>query len=117
MTDSTQPIVQLSAMQQAANEAVLLLKKLANTDRLMLLCKLAEREMNVSELEEELQIFQPTLSQQLGILRRDGLVDSRREGKQIYYRMTNTQVMAVIQVLYQLYCVPKQAGQSEQSGS
>lgn len=106
--------VNLSQMQLSAEQAVQLLKKLANSDRLMLLCQLAHREMNVSELEDALQIFQPTLSQQLGVLRREGLIEPRREGKQIYYRMGNPQVLAVIQVLYTLFCQQDiQSGQGD----
>ena len=81
-----------------------LLKTLGNPDRLLLLCQLAQGERHVSELEELLGITQPTLSQQLAVLRREGLVDTRREGKQIYYRISSHEALAVIQTLYQLFC-------------
>ena len=73
-------------------------------DRLLLLCKLTQGEFCVSDLEEELGIRQPTLSQQLGVLRQEGLVATRREGKHIHYTIASAEAMAVLQVLYQLYC-------------
>jgi len=94
----------LGAMQIAASRACGLLKVLANPDRLLLLCQLAQGEHCVSELESALGIQQPTLSQQLGVLREEKLVDTRREGKQIFYRIASQEAMAVMQVLYELFC-------------
>lgn len=96
--------IDVKQLQAAADRAQSLLKVLANRDRLMLLCQLAEGERNVGELEERLGILQPTLSQQLGVLRREGMVETRREGKQVYYRIASTEAMAVIGTLYQLFC-------------
>lgn len=92
---------QLRANADAASQ---LLKALANPDRLLLLCQLSQGERNVSELEALLGIQQPTLSQQLAVLRREGLVATRREGKQIYYRISSPAALAVIDTLYQLFC-------------
>lgn len=86
-----------------------LLKALGNPDRLLLLCQLVEGEMNVGELERRLGIVQPTLSQQLGVLRREGLVDTRRDGRQIYYSISSPQAMAIIGTLYELYCADQTA--------
>lgn len=88
----------------AAAEACGLLKVLANPDRLLLLCQLTQGELCVSELEATVGIQQPTLSQQLGVLRDEALVRTRREGKQIYYSIASSEALAVMQVLYQLYC-------------
>lgn len=103
MQDKT---MDLAAMRVAAEKARGLLKVLSNPDRLMLLCQLTQGEHCVSELEQALGIQQPTLSQQLGVLRDERLVATRRDGKQIYYSITSTEAMAVMQVLYQLYCQP-----------
>lgn len=100
----------LAAMRVAAEKARGLLKVLSNPDRLLLLCQLTQGEHCVGDLEQILGIQQPTLSQQLGVLRDERLVETRREGKQIYYRITSDEAMAVMQVLYQLYCQPKQGG-------
>jgi ArsR family transcriptional regulator len=96
--------IDLQRLQGAADRAQALLKALSNRDRLMLLCQLAEGERNVGELEASVGIAQPTLSQQLGVLRREGLVATRREGKQIYYRIVSVEARAVIDTLYQLFC-------------
>lgn len=92
------------AMAAAAARACALLKTLGNTDRLLLLCQLTRGEFCVGELESMLGIQQPTLSQQLGVLREERLVETRREGKQIYYSLASREAAAVMQVLYQLYC-------------
>ena len=94
----------LQDMQAAATRACALLKTLGNPDRLLLLCQLTQGEFCVSEFESMLGIRQPTLSQQLGVLREEKLVNTRREGKQIYYSLASKEAVAVLQVLYQLYC-------------
>ena len=94
----------MRAMRLAATKAGGLLKALANPDRLLLLCQLSHGEHCVSELEEVLGIQQPTLSQQLGVLREERLVITRREGKQIFYSIASKQALAVMQVVYQQFC-------------
>lgn len=89
---------------RAAAAACALLKSLANPDRLLLLCELAQRECNVGQLEQALGIAQPTLSQQLAVLRDAQLVDTRREGKHIYYRIASEEALAVLQVLHAQFC-------------
>jgi DNA-binding transcriptional ArsR family regulator len=101
MTPST---LDTDALRCAAGEAVGLLKLLANEDRLLLLCHLSQGEYCVSDLEAQLSIEQPTLSQQLGVLRRQGLVNTRRQGKHIYYSAAPGHSLEVLQVLYRLYC-------------
>ena len=91
-------------MRCAADEACRLMKVLSNADRLLLLCQLAEGEKRVGELETLLGIVQPTLSQQLGVLRDEELVATRREGKNIYYRISSPAALQVMQLLYALYC-------------
>jgi len=62
----------------------------------------------VGEIEALLGITQPTLSQQLTVLRAEGLVITRREGKHIYYRVTSPQALAVLEVLYEQFCSQKE---------
>lgn len=80
------------------------LKALANPHRLLILCHLAEGEMSVGELEQLLKLRQPTLSQQLARLREDALVETRRAGKMIYYRLASNEARQVIELLYELFC-------------
>lgn len=95
------------ALRAAALQAGGLLKALANPDRLLLLCQLTQGEQSVGALEAALDIRQPTLSQQLGVLRQEGHVATRREGKQIFYSVASPEALAVLQLLYQIYC-PKE---------
>jgi DNA-binding transcriptional ArsR family regulator len=105
--NATGAALDLNAMRAAAAQATGLLKVLGNPERLLLLCQLSQGEYCVGELEEMLGIAQPTLSQQLGVLRTEELVATRREGKQIYYRIASEPAMAVMQVLYQQFCDPR----------
>jgi DNA-binding transcriptional ArsR family regulator len=100
------PALDLDALRAAADQACRLMKVLSNPDRLLLLCQLAAGEKRVSELEELLSIVQPTLSQQLGVLREEGLVNTRREGKSIIYQIASPQALAVMGVLYEQFCHP-----------
>ena len=91
-------------MQASADEACKLMKVLSNSDRMMLLCEIGQGEKCVSELEDALDLHQPTLSQQLTVLRKEKSVKTRREGKQIYYSLANEIAIAVMSVLYKHYC-------------
>ena len=94
-------------LRAAAEEATALLRALANSDRLLLLCHLSQGERCVSELEEDLGIEQPTLSQQLSVLRTQELVSTRRDGKRIYYSVSEPKALAVLDTLYRLFCAPR----------
>lgn len=98
------PAIDLATMQAAAANACTLLKVLANPDRLLLMCRLSQGELSVGELENALGIRQPTLSQQLGVLRDNGLVAPRREGKNIFYSVASAQALAVMTTLYEQFC-------------
>ncbi|PNG25420.1 ArsR/SmtB family transcription factor [Methylocella silvestris] len=94
----------VAPLRAAAAEATSLLRVLANEDRLLLLCQMTDGEKSVGELEALLDIRQPTLSQQLGVLRAEGLVTTRREGKRIFYSVSDPRALTVLGVLYGLYC-------------
>jgi DNA-binding transcriptional ArsR family regulator len=96
--------IDLDAMRASASRTCGMLKTLSNPDRLLLLCQIAQGERCVSELEESLDIHQPTLSQQLGVLRDDGLVNTRREGKRIYYSIASKEALSIMQVLHDQFC-------------
>lgn len=99
-------IIDIDRLRSSAEQAGRLLKALANPARLLLMCQLAQGEMRVGELEGLVGITQPTLSQQLGVLRDEGLVSTRREGKNIFYRIDSPQALAVMAVLYEQFCQP-----------
>ena len=99
-------IIDPEVLRASATQAVAALKALAHESRLLLLCQLAQGERSVGELEELLDIHQPTLSQQLGVLRAEGVVRTRRDGKNIYYSVADPAVLEILAVLYRLYCPP-----------
>lgn len=88
------------------------LKVLSNPDRLRVLCVLIDGEINVQTIEKLSDIQQPTLSQQLTVLRKSAMVRTRREGKQIFYRIADEKVLIIMQTLYQLYCMDESPTQS-----
>lgn len=102
------PLIDTETLRQGAAQAVAALKLLANEDRLLLLCQLSQGEMCVGDLEAHLGIRQPTLSQQLGVLRAEGVVATRRDGKNIHYSVADPALLDILAVLYRLYC-PKEA--------
>jgi len=104
-TSMKNAVMDLEEMQSAAGRACRLMKVLANPDRLLILCQLSQGERRVGELEELLGIVQPTLSQQLTVLRDEELVSTRREGKNIHYALTSPKALAVMQVLYEQFCI------------
>ena len=96
--------LQIDKMRAGADRATALLKALGHGERLLLLCQLSQGEMCVSELEAALDIHQPNLSQQLGKLRESGLITPRREGKHIYYRVSDPSALTLLQTLYKEFC-------------
>ena len=107
MKAARSPTLNPETLRLAADQAVGALKLLANVERMLLLCQLSRGEMCVSELEAQLGIRQPTLSQQLGVLRNEGVVNTRREGKNIFYSVVDPDLLEILTVLYRLYC-PKE---------
>ena len=101
-------IIDLRVLRESAAEACGLLKVLANPDRLLLLCQMTQGEHSVSDLAAATGVEQPSLSQQLSVLRVNGLVSTRREGKQVFYNISSQNAMQVMDLLYRLYCLNDQ---------
>ena len=97
-------MAQSDEMMENAREATAFVKAIANEHRLMILCLLAEGERSVGELEDILDMRQPTLSQQLARLRADELVNTRRDGKSIYYSLSSPETQKFVQLLYEVFC-------------
>lgn len=100
--------IDVEALKASASKASALLKSLSHVDRLLLLCQLVQSEACVRDLEQSTGIKQPSLSQQLGVLRENGLVNTRREGRQIFYSIASEDALAVMQVLYKRFCATDQ---------
>lgn len=94
----------VNILRDSAEQASNLMKVMANSDRLLLLCQLSAGEKSVGELETLLNIRQPTLSQQLTVLRENKVVITRRDGKNIYYRIASEPALAIMHVLSQQLC-------------
>lgn len=98
--------IQIDEMQSAADAASELLKALANRHRLLILCQLIDGERSVGELAAFLGVRDSTVSQHLAILRRDDLVDSRRDGQTIWYSISSAPARDLVGVLYRSFCAP-----------
>lgn len=97
-------------MAAKAEEAAELLKSLANRHRLLIVCQLIGGERSVGELAEFLGIRDSTVSQHLALLRKDGIVATRREGQTIYYAIGSAPARAILETLYGIYCAPGRKG-------
>jgi ArsR family transcriptional regulator len=85
-----------------------LFRALAHPVRLQILCRLLDGEVSVAGLESQLGLKQPSLSQQLGILRDANLVTTRREAKSIFYSLTDRRIRAVMDALREALNEPPQ---------
>ncbi len=94
----------MDIMMENACDASQLLKALSHEGRLMILCHLVTGEKSVTELEELLSARQAAVSQQLARLRLEGLVTPRREGKAIYYSLTDDRPKRILEVIYDMFC-------------
>jgi DNA-binding transcriptional ArsR family regulator len=108
--NETQADLDMQLMRDAAGKAASVLRTLGNPDRLLLLCQLSQGERSVGELEEILGLNQPSLSQQLGVLRSEGLVQTRRDGKRIFYSIAEPKILVLLGTLYELYCPGAEEG-------
>ncbi|WP_020177302.1 ArsR/SmtB family transcription factor [Methyloferula stellata] len=88
----------------ASERAAELMRSLSHPQRLLVLCALGKEEMSVAELREELEIDQVPMSQQLMRLRADGLVEARREGTTVYYRIIRPEVLTIVEALHAAFC-------------
>lgn len=100
----------------ASGRAADLLKSLSHPQRLLVLCALGGEERSVAELRELLDIEQVPMSQQLMRLRADGLVEARRVGTTVFYRITRPEVRTVVEALHEAFCPPTRDGRDEPSG-
>jgi DNA-binding transcriptional ArsR family regulator len=96
----------LDLMIDRAKQASDFLKALSHESRLLILCILSKGEKSVTDLEQILSMRQSAVSQQLARLRLDGLVETKRDGKTIYYSLANDDVRRILDSLYEVFCKP-----------
>lgn len=94
----------LELMKANVSQAAQLMKALANDSRLLILCHLDGKELSVSELNRCLDLSQSALSQHLAVLRKDGLVKTRRESQTIYYSLEGDTAQRIIRTLHEMFC-------------
>lgn len=99
--------IDIDAMQAQASKASALLSAMCNEKRLMLLCRLVQGERSVNELAESLNAPQSTISQHLALLRREGLVQARRDAQTQFYSLAGDDARAILETLQSLYCDPQ----------
>lgn len=97
-------MIDLQKMETNSEKAVVLLKAMANEKRLQILCLLLGSELTVGALSEKLNLSQSALSQHLAWLRRDGLVNTRKEAQNVFYSLKSHEVKKMIELLHELYC-------------
>lgn len=100
--------IELQKLEENARRASILLKAMSNQHRLMILCQIANDEKSVGELEKIIGLSQSALSQHLARLRRDNLVQTRRDAQTIYYSLKGEEASTIIATLYDLYCAPSE---------
>jgi DNA-binding transcriptional ArsR family regulator len=99
-------MIDIDAMQMRANEATSLLSAMCNEKRLLILCQLIDSERTVNELAELVGAAQPTVSQHLSLLRREGLIDVRQDGRTRFYTLAGNEAREILGTLQSLYCDP-----------
>jgi ArsR family transcriptional regulator len=95
---------EITALVRNAQDAADFLKILSHEGRLMILCYLVDGEKSVAELEKLLAVRQPTVSQMLARLRLEGVVETRRDGKAIYYSLADDRARQLIEIIYDMFC-------------
>lgn len=99
---------ELAEMARHAEDAAVLLKALANEQRLLVLCSLVDGPKSVGELNRCVDLSQSALSQHLAVLREAGVVSTRREAQTIYYSLGDGPAAGVMTALHAWFCTPKQ---------
>jgi DNA-binding transcriptional ArsR family regulator len=99
--------IDIEAMEAQASKASSVLGALSNEKRLMILCQLVDCERSVNDLTELLDAPQSTISQHLGVLRREGLVQTRRDAQTLYYSLAGDEARTILETLQALYCPPQ----------
>ena len=99
----------IERMERTADRISGLMKVLSNQTRLLILCQLVDGEKSVGELADLLSVREQAVSQQLGLLRKDGLVRGRRDGQTVFYSVARDDVAPLMNFLHDTYCMAPQS--------
>ena len=102
--DNMDICVDIKKLKRNAKNATALLKALAHEARLMILCQLVDNELCVGDLLKSTDLSQSAFSQHLSVLRKDGLVKTRKEAQTVYYSLSDDKALQVLEVLHKIYC-------------
>ena len=99
--------MQIGELEPNIDRAANLMSMMSAPHRLEILCILSEGEQSVLKLADRLGVSQPGISQHLKKLKDSDLVETRRDGQTIYYRLKGKDAAAILDVLHDLYCKRK----------
>ena len=85
------------------NKCAAVLKILGNTKRLEILYNISDKELNVGQLERTVKLSQSALSQHLAVLRKAGIVNTRRSAQTIFYSLNDPNVIQILDIIGKLY--------------
>ncbi|MFG0604886.1 metalloregulator ArsR/SmtB family transcription factor [Vibrio mimicus] len=104
MTKQASDHIEIEQMKSNAVEVAELLRVMAHPERLMVLCQLTHREMGVGQLQQGSTLSQSAFSQHLTVLRKHGIIQARKESQQVFYRLADSRITALIQSLQNVFC-------------
>ncbi|EGR0608736.1 TPA: helix-turn-helix transcriptional regulator [Vibrio cholerae] len=96
--------MEMDEMKKNAEEVAELLRVMAHPERLMVLCQLTQSEMGVGQLQQGSTLSQSAFSQHLTVLRKHGIIQARKESQQVFYRLADSRITALIQSLQNVFC-------------
>ena len=102
--------MEVTELRERAGDAAKFLKSMSNASRLLILCHLADGEKSVGELQSLVDLSQSALSQHLAVLRRDGIVSTRRSSQTIFYSLANEPAQEIMATLYDYFCGSSSTG-------
>lgn len=104
MPEPTTIKIEMDEMKKNAEEVAELLRVMAHPERLMVLCQLTQSEMGVGLLQQGSTLSQSAFSQHLTVLRKHGIIQARKESQQVFYRLADSRITALIQSLQNVFC-------------
>ncbi|EGQ8672072.1 metalloregulator ArsR/SmtB family transcription factor [Vibrio cholerae] len=104
MLEATTIKIEMDEMKKNAEEVAEFLRVMAHPERLMVLCQLTQSEMGVGQLQQGSTLSQSAFSQHLTVLRKHGIIQARKESQQVFYRLADSRITALIQSLQNVFC-------------
>ncbi|AMG02175.1 MULTISPECIES: ArsR/SmtB family transcription factor [Vibrio] len=104
MTEQANVNIEIDEMKKNAVEVAELLRVMAHPERLMVLCQLTHHEMGVGQLQQGSTLSQSAFSQHLTVLRKHGIIQARKESQQVFYRLADSRITALIESLQNVFC-------------